>query len=303
MWRRRNVLAYERPEWYLNTPDTCRLFVQEYGIGDEYVVVLHGGWGGEHSYLLDAFEGVEEHFVLVFYDQRGSLRSPCPSELISVDKHVQDLECLREQLGVDRLNIVAHSMGTILAMMYLDRYPERVKGLVFISPSAPRSPFEKWELELLERHEQAKQAFFERQEIDLEIKRQGLDREWDELSDKEKTNAWRIRFAGSNLYHVEHWPQLKGGQIFFSQEAAEAALRSMPRQYDFTSALARHPWPIHIIEGDHDFGPVYVEYTRQWVSKIGNARLTVIRNAGHNPWIDSPDEFTTALIEALLNTT
>ena len=129
-----------------------------------------------------------------FYDQRGSLRSPCPSELISVDKHVQDLECLREQLGVDRLNIVAHSMGTILAMMYLDRYPERVKGLVFISPSAPRSPFEKWELELLERHEQAKQAFFERQEIDLEIKRQGLDREWDELSDKEKTNAWSDSF-------------------------------------------------------------------------------------------------------------
>ena len=75
------------------------------------------------------------------------------------------------------------------------------------------------------------------------------------------------------------------------------------RQYDFTSALARHPWPIHIIEGDHDFGPCMWEYTRQWVSKIGNARLTVIRNAGHNPWIDSPDEFTTALIEALLNTT
>lgn len=60
----------------------CQLFVQEYGTGPDTVVVLHGGWGAEHSYLLDAFSGVGNDRHLVFYDQRGSLRSPCPDSLV-----------------------------------------------------------------------------------------------------------------------------------------------------------------------------------------------------------------------------
>lgn len=118
-------MAYEEPEWYLSC-DGCRLFVQEYGKGTETVVALHGGWGAEHSYLLDAFQGVEEAYRLVFYDQRGSLRSPCPPEKISVEKHVEDLDRLRAELGLERITLVGHSMGTTLATMYLDRHPDRV---------------------------------------------------------------------------------------------------------------------------------------------------------------------------------
>jgi pimeloyl-ACP methyl ester carboxylesterase len=121
-------LADSQPEWYLPTGDGYRLFVQEFGRGAETLVVLHGGWGAEHSYLLDAFKGFETRFHLVFYDQRGSLRSPCPTEKISVEKHIEDLDLLRAALGLERMNIVAHSMGTYLAQAYLQKHPERVQG-------------------------------------------------------------------------------------------------------------------------------------------------------------------------------
>src|SRR5687768_9685396 len=85
-------LAHAEPEWYLPTGDGCRLFVQEYGTGRDTVIVVHGGFGAEHSYLLDAFRGLEERFHFVFYDQRGSLRSPCPDSLISVAAHIRDVE-------------------------------------------------------------------------------------------------------------------------------------------------------------------------------------------------------------------
>lgn len=102
-----------------------------------------------------------------------------------------------------------------------------------------------------------------------------------------------------NIYHVERWHEVKGGQVFFSPGATEASSGSMPREYDFLPAMQRHPWPIHLIEGDPDFGSVTVELTRRWSAKLPNTRLTVIEKAGHKPWIDAPDEFRKAPAQAL----
>ena len=86
-------LAFSDPEWYLPTSDGCRLFVQEFGHGKETIIVLHGGWGAEHSYLLDAFEGVDRHYHLVFYDQRGHGQSGDASpESFTVPQLGHDLE-------------------------------------------------------------------------------------------------------------------------------------------------------------------------------------------------------------------
>ena len=65
----------------------CRLFVREAGDGPR-LVFLHGGWGGEHGDLLRGFLPLAEAYRLVFYDQRGSLRSPCDSLPTETD-HVE----------------------------------------------------------------------------------------------------------------------------------------------------------------------------------------------------------------------
>lgn len=120
------------PAWYLQVAGgECELFVQEYGPpAADTVVALHGGWGAEHGYLLTAFEGFAQDHHLVFYDQRGSLRSPCPDSLVSIDAHLADLDRLREELGMERMTLLGHSMGTNLALFYLRRRPDRVRGLV-----------------------------------------------------------------------------------------------------------------------------------------------------------------------------
>src|SRR5690606_1496107 len=126
-------------EWYLRAGEGCAPYVAEIGRGRP-VVVLHGGWGAEHSYLLDAFQGLWEGYRFVLYDQRGSLRSPCPIEGLSVEQHVQDRERLRQELGLERMILVGHSMGTFLAMSYLERHPARVEGLVLLGALLPRAP-------------------------------------------------------------------------------------------------------------------------------------------------------------------
>jgi len=77
---------------------------------------------------------------LLFYDQRGSLRSPCPDSLITVSKHIEDLETLRKELKINKLNLIAHSAGGYITMSYLEKYPKHVKGLILISPMWPKNP-------------------------------------------------------------------------------------------------------------------------------------------------------------------
>ncbi len=298
-------LAHAQPEWYLRAEGGCRLFVQEYGRGRDTVVVLHGGWGAEHSYLLDAFRGLEDRFHLVFYDQRGSLRSPCPDSLISVDNHIKDLDRVRAALGVERITLFGHSMGTFLATAYLDRYPNRVRGMVLSGATVPRyPPADSAFLALIHAQERAKQAFFRRPEIEAQLREEGLAKDTTQMTDKERTNAWRVRFAGANIYHVERWREMRGGSWgYFKSGAGQAAAKTMPRTWDFTAALRAHSCPVWLIEGDHDFGPLTVEMHRRWIPDFPNARLRVLPSAGHNAWIDAPQEFQRALTEALESTT
>lgn len=124
--------------WYLfeGNPAQVRQYVMEVGKGPT-VVVIHGGYGAEHSYLLKPFLPLSGKHHLVFYDQRGSLRSPAGTHEVSLPKLVDDLEALRQELGQDKLVLLTHSMGATTAMAYLARYPERVRGLVLTAPALP----------------------------------------------------------------------------------------------------------------------------------------------------------------------
>jgi proline iminopeptidase len=48
-----NSYGQNSEEWYLYTPEKLNLYINEFGKGDT-IVVLHGGFGAEHSYLIEA---------------------------------------------------------------------------------------------------------------------------------------------------------------------------------------------------------------------------------------------------------
>ncbi len=66
-------------EWYMNTSDSVRIYVKELkSISNDTVIFVHGGFGANHDYMLDALKGLEKEFHFILYDQRGSLLSPAP---------------------------------------------------------------------------------------------------------------------------------------------------------------------------------------------------------------------------------
>lgn len=96
------------------------------------VVFLHGGPGqGGQTFARFAGPGLEPHLRMVYLDQRGSGRSERPwNDAYSLDLLVDDLEQLRRAWGVEKITLVGHSFGTILALEYAAAHPERTERVV-----------------------------------------------------------------------------------------------------------------------------------------------------------------------------
>lgn len=105
------------------------------------VVFLHGGPGqGSQTFAGYAGPALEQRLRMVYLDQRGSGRSERPwDDAYSLGLLVDDLERLRQAWGVERISLVGHSFGTILALEYAAAHPERVERVV-LAAAAPDLP-------------------------------------------------------------------------------------------------------------------------------------------------------------------
>lgn len=116
----------------LDVGDGHRLYVAQYGQPDgPAAVVLHGGPGsGTQPSVLDWFDLSAQRVVL--FDQRGAGRSQPAGELVHNDSQrlVQDIERIRERLGIARWLMVGGSWGATLALLYAGAHAQRLSGLL-----------------------------------------------------------------------------------------------------------------------------------------------------------------------------
>ena len=113
-----------------------RIFERRIGSGPP-TVVLHGGPGAHHDYLLPGFDALARGRELIYYDQRGGGQSPVSRETpVGWREHVADLEELRRQWGLERLTLAGYSWGGLLALLYATEFPNRVGRLALGLPCA-----------------------------------------------------------------------------------------------------------------------------------------------------------------------
>lgn len=127
----------------LLTLDDARIFYEVVGAG-EPIIVVHGGPGLDHQYLQPGLDVLGTRNTLVYYDQRGTGRSSAAlnESAISLDAFVEDIDVLRETLGFERVTVLGHSFGTLLALEYARRYPDRTRALILMNPVEPGQRFQ-----------------------------------------------------------------------------------------------------------------------------------------------------------------
>jgi len=99
------------------------------------LVCLPGGPGRAAGYLGD-LGGLSTSRGLVLLDPRGVGTSADPADpaTFRVDRLVSDVESLRIHLGLDRMDLLAHSAGCLLATLYAAAYPQRLSRLILVTP-------------------------------------------------------------------------------------------------------------------------------------------------------------------------
>ncbi|MET9907610.1 alpha/beta hydrolase [Streptomyces sp. NPDC006476] len=117
------------------SPDGTQLAYHVRGEGPP-LICLPGGPMQASAYLGD-LGGLSAHRRLVLLDFRGTGESAVPEDPATYrcDRLVDDVEALREHLGLDTVDLLGHSAGTNPALLYATRHPDHVARLVLVTPS------------------------------------------------------------------------------------------------------------------------------------------------------------------------
>lgn len=289
--------------WYLATDDRAgEIFVYEIGAGGGApVVVLHGGPGGELTYMLPVARGLDSAFRFVFYDQRGSLRSAVALDSVSMAKHVADLETLRRALGVERIRLLSHSAGTLLAFEYLRTHPSRVAEIALVGALPHKNGAAHFDAEYAEFWRPLAadlERFGSRPAVQRELARVEADTAL--TPERRAAAAGLIRQLSADLVHIERWASHIPIRVRYG--AAVRTRESTNFEYDYGPDLAAHPFRVTVINGEYDYvvGPSGSPLWKRLVETAApNLRVVVIPEAGHLTWGDQPDGVRTALRAAL----
>lgn len=105
------------------------------------LLCLHGGPGGTHDYLEPLNRIASTGRRVIFYDQLGAGNSDHPHDasLWTVDLFLQEIRELRQALGLDRLHVLGHSWGGMLALEYALTQPPGLASLVIADSTASMS--------------------------------------------------------------------------------------------------------------------------------------------------------------------
>ena len=116
-----------------------KVWTKTVGEGPIKVLLLHGGPAACHDYL-EAFESFlpPAGIQMIYYDQLGCGNSDIPDDtaLWTLPAFVEELEEVRQGLGLDRFVLLGHSWGGILAIDYALKYSQNLRGLVISNMTA-----------------------------------------------------------------------------------------------------------------------------------------------------------------------
>ena len=256
-------------------------------------VMLSGGPGFTVDYMVPVGDFLPPNYRRIYFEQRGTGRSR-PAKLnpesMTLQTVVEDLEALRLHLKQDRLLLVGHSWGGMLAMAYAAAHPDRVDRLILVDSGGPTLEFTQW--------------FGDNIEARLRPE------------DLEARNYWRAAAKNGvapDKVSLENIRAIVPGYFFdrkkglaFAAELKDGILHNdvnellfadLGKHYDVRPGLRKLDRLVLIVEGHQD--PIGDKTAEDIHALIARSTLIYINKSGHFPWIEQPDDFRRAIGEFL----
>ncbi|MCG8607380.1 alpha/beta fold hydrolase [bacterium] len=250
----------------------------------EPIVVLHGGPGLDHSYFLPQMSELTKTHKLIFFDQRlcGRSSGDVDSSAISMDHFVEDLEGIRKDFGLEEMNLMAHSWGGVLAMFYARKYANNLRSLMLVNTGPASLEFQQQSTLLRATRFTPEDSLARAEIMQSEAFKQRTPTALAEL--------FRISFRA--VFYDRSLADSLTLELQPTFAANNAKLRYLFKDlasYDLHSDLAKIKCPTLIVHGDSD--AIAIEALDKIRENISGSKFILLKNCGHFPFIESPDEF------------
>ena len=268
--------------------DGTRLAYHELGDGPALLCVP-GGPGRASAYLGD-LGGLSAYRRLILLDNRGTGDSDVPADPATYrcDRLVEDVEALRAHLDLDPLDLLGHSGSGGICLQYAARYPDRLRSLVLVAPSAQTVgldlPDDEW--------------------LDAMRRRSGESWYAEAYAAMERLMAGDV--TAENRFAASPFAYGRWTEVAATHAASDASQRSAAASAGFRAegwlgdpqrtraVLGSLAAPALVLGGDLDPAPP-ARLLRELAALFRDGRAVILPDSGHFPWLDDPAGFVAAV--------
>jgi len=263
---------------------------------DGPVLVCHPGGPGFSAQYFGDLAGLWEKFALVLLNPRGTGASSKPANpgAYRIEDYVSDLEELREHLGLERMLLLGHSHGGVVAQAYAARHADKVEKLVLASTLARFAAEQKEAMEALV-EKRSGQPWYADALAALEAEQAGKFSTDEEMSDL-VFRELPLYFAHFGAAEAGYLDTLKGEKL--NADALRLFNNEIFEKFDLRGELGKITAPTMVITGDDDFicGPVCAD---EIAAGINGSRKLIVGDSGHMIFVEQPEEFEREVAEFL----
>lgn len=275
---------------------TSPLYWCAYGPPDApKLLVLHGGPGAHHDYLLPQMLHLSKRYNLIFYDQRGGGRSKSDDrEHVTAQTHVMDLHAVISEFALGAPSILAYSFGGMLALLYAikakkNRALPNLARLALIDTAPVRMVYRK-EFE----------SEFARRQNGMEIRRLREELAASGLREKDREEYRQRTFELAVAPYFADPKKARDLTPFrVSGRVQQSTWQGLGADYNLVPDLEGLMFPTLFVHGRDD--PVPAASSEEGARAM-NAKLVLLDDCGHVPYVEQPGPLFSALDEFLTTT-
>lgn len=264
-----------KPKGVIKIDDIAFQYTRE-GKGEPVVVI------GSSVYYPKSFsKSLKERFEMIYVDMRHFIPSYNPSDKKSINltTWADDLETIRQQLGLKKITVIGHSIHAQIALEYATKYSQNVKRMALIG-GVPYNFSEFGEMT---------EKYWE-EEADSKRKRVFETKMINADSILSETPIESLFAVGYDLRGALYWlnPEYDASNLLAelksSQKAFDILVGSLPSKEEVKEKLQQLTMPTALILGKYDFAIPYMA----WEPIIQDTKVDyyLMENASHNPFTE-----------------
>ena len=263
---------------FITVSDGTKIWIEIEGKG-EPLLLIQGGPMHDHRYFHAQMSALASEYMLIYTDFRGRYMSDISaSDKYNILQDLEDLEDIRKQLGIEQWNVLGHSFGGFMAMVYATIYPKSVKSAIIVS-----MPFGFTDQENEDNNTALMTHFKE------------VVTQEDNIKALVKLNFHTIppddtiKYVLQTLYaygYYEKFELLSANYITNSMQTLEKYWGNLCGE-----TIPPLPIPLLAIAGKQDAVGFWEKTERYFKEKQPNAKFCIFENSAHFPWIEENEQF------------